>query len=71
MSIDAPCTCKKMFQTVSTKQTETCDHTQVSSVLDDEGELSMAGALEPTESGSQVFMILAALTLSVFVTKHS
>ena len=53
MSINAPYTCKKMFQTVSTKQAETRDHTQVSSALDRDG-LSMAGALVPTASGSQV-----------------
>ena len=71
MSINAPYTCKKMFQTVSTKQTETRDHTQMSPTSEVEGESSMAGALGPTASGFQVFMILAALTLSVFVTKHS
>ena len=71
MSINAPYTCKKMFQTVSTKQTETRDNTQMSPTSDDEGKSSTAGAFGPTASEFQVFMILAALTLSVFVTKHS
>jgi len=70
MSINAPCTCKKMFQTVTTKQTETRHHTQISPTEKVEGAPSTQGESKLSASGSKVFMILAPLTVSGFVTKN-
>jgi len=60
----------KRCLTVATKQTETRHHTQISPRLKAEGESSMKGKSNSTASGSEVFMIFAALTVSGFLTKN-
>ena len=70
MSINAPCTCTKMFQTGTTKQTETRCHTQVFSCVKVEGESSGKNTSNANASGPQVFMIFAALTVAGVLTKN-
>jgi len=59
-----------VFQTVTTKQTETRRHIQISTIVKVEGEPSTNGKSKSTASGSKVFMIFAALTVSGFLTKN-
>ena len=61
---------QKDDQTVTTKQTETRCHTQMSSHVKFEGESSESDNPKSTASGSQVLMIFAALTVSAFFTKN-
>ena len=70
MSINAPCSCIKMFYSVTTKQTELCHHTQISCKVKIEGGPSETGKSESSADGSQVLIIFAALTVSSFVTKN-
>ena len=70
MSINAPCTCSKMFQTGTTKQTETRCHTQVSPRVKVEGDLSTKDNSKTIASEPKVFMIFAALTVAGILTKN-
>ena len=71
MSINAPCSCKKMFQTVTTKQTETRHHTQTSHAVTVKVEGgSETDISESRARGPKVLIIFAALTVSGFVTKN-
>ena len=70
MSINAPCTCTKMFQTGTTKKTETCCHTQVLPGGNGEGQSSGGKASNANASASQVFIIFAALTVAGVLTKN-
>jgi hypothetical protein len=60
-----------MFHTVTTKQTETCHHTQTPHPV----KVKVKGGSETGNSesrarGSKVLIIFAALTVSGFVTKN-
>jgi len=68
MSINAPCTCTKMFQTGTTKQTETCCHTQGSPR--GKGGLSRKNESKQNASALKVFIIFAALTVAGVLTKN-
>ena len=70
MSINAPCSCIKMFYSVTTKQAEIRDHTQMSHQQESEVDLSKKGKTESSAAGFKVLIIFAALTVSGFVTKN-
>jgi len=69
MSINAPCSCIKMFYSVTTKQTEICHHTQMPHPLESEGG-AKNGKFKSSAAGIPVLIIFAALTVSGFVTKN-